>query len=202
MCRMDIGVSPPLCALTGTGHAAAGGAAGGEAEAGATLLRQWQDRHRMRSRVRQLPEPRVTMNPAQLEQLLDLLAEVHNTDGLFDLEQRFGPFDEEDALAVRALFQIASMRCHLSRGPAPSPDRFTLTRPPPAGARERFEVRGRLGPRIVRVGWADGVWFGSQYAINRLGPDAACVVHATDARDRVLALLDVVLDDGRSLAVA
>jgi hypothetical protein len=152
--------------------------------------------------MRPVPEPRVIMNPAQLKQLLDLVAEVQNTDGLFDLEQRFGPFDEEDALAVRALFQIACMHCHLSRGPSPSPDRFTLTRPPPANAHDRFEVRGRMGTRIVRVGWADGVWFGSVYAINRLGSDAACVARATDARDRVLALLDVVLDDGRTLAVA
>lgn len=150
--------------------------------------------------------PGVIMDPAQLERLLDLLAKVHNTDDLFDLELRLGPFDEDDALAARALFQMASMRCHLSRGPAPSPDRFTLTRPPPAGARERFEVRGRMGTRIVRVGWADGEWFGSLYAIGRLGSDAACVADATDARERVVALLDVVLDvivdDGRSLAVA
>jgi hypothetical protein len=141
------------------------------------------------------------MNPEQYERLLDRLAEVHNTDELYDLEQRLGPFDEEDRLAERALFHIASMRCQLSRGPAISPDRFTLTRPAPAYARERFEVRGRIGSRIVRVGWADGVWFGSLYAIGRLECDDACG-DPTAARERVLAMLDVVLHEVRIQAVA
>jgi hypothetical protein len=142
------------------------------------------------------------MNPEQFERLLDRLADVHNTDDLFDLEQRLGPFDEEDMLAARALFQIATLRCQLARGPALSPDRFTLTRPAPSYVREGFEVRGRIGMRIVRVGWADGVLFGSLYAIARLGSSDACFGSAATARARIIDRFDVVLHEVPALAVA
>lgn len=142
------------------------------------------------------------MNAEQLERLLDRLADVRNTDDLLDLEVRLGPFDEEDALATRALFHLASMRCQLSRGPAPSPERFTLTCPAPAYVREGFEVRGRIGTRIVRVGWADGVLFGSLYAIARLGSSDVCFGNVVTARERIVECFDVVLREERMLAVA
>lgn len=142
------------------------------------------------------------MTPEQLQRLLDRLIDVRSTDELSDLEVRLGPFDEEDVLAARALFELASLRCQLSRGPAPSPDRFTLTRPGPAHARERFELRGRLGSRIVRVGWADGELFGSLYGINRLGNDEAAFAHAQSARARIVDCFEAVLDEVRTLAVA
>ena len=142
------------------------------------------------------------MTPDQLQRLLDRLADIRNTDDLFDLELRLGPFDEEDALAARALFHIAAIRCQLSRGPALSPDRFTLTRPEPHPVRERFEVRGRIGTRIVRVGWADGVLFGSLYAIARLGGSDACFGNAATARARVIDRFDVILHEVPALAVA
>ena len=142
------------------------------------------------------------MNAEQLERLLDRLADVRNTDDLLDLEVRLGPFDEEDALATRALFHLASMRCQLSRGPAPSAERFTLTRPAPAYVHEGFEVRGRIGTRIVRVGWADGVLFGSLYAIARLGSSDVCFGNVVTARERIVECFDVVLREERMLAVA
>ena len=142
------------------------------------------------------------MNPEQLEQLLDRLSDVANTDELFDLELRLGPFDEEDPVAVRALFQLASARCQLSRGPGLSWDGFRLTRSAPAYARDMFEVRGRTGTRIARVGWADGVLFGSLYVLRTLeaGPDV--FADAVSARDAIHAAFDVVLDEVRTLAVA
>lgn len=142
------------------------------------------------------------MNPEQLERLLDQLIDVRNTDDLLDLELRLGPFDEEDPVAARALFQLATMRCQLARGPALSPDRFTLTRPAPSHVREGFELRGRMGTRIVRVGWADGVLFGSVYAIARLGSDDACFGSAVTARERIAERFDVVLREEPMLAVA
>lgn len=142
------------------------------------------------------------MTSEQLQRLLDRLADIRNTDDLFDLELRLGPFDEEDALAARALFHLAAARCQLARGPALSPDRFTLTRPEPHPARERFEVRGRIGTRIVRVGWADGVLFGSRYAIARLGGSDACFGSAATARARIFDRFDVVLHEVPALAVA
>ncbi|HSK18490.1 MAG TPA: hypothetical protein VK912_05080 [Longimicrobiales bacterium] len=142
------------------------------------------------------------MTPEQLQRLLDRLADIYNTDDLFDLELRLGPFDEEDALAARALFHLAAARCQLSRGPALSPERFTLTRPEPHAARERFEIRGRIGTRIVRVGWADGVLFGSLYAIARLGGSDACFGSAATARARVIDRFDVILHEVPALAVA
>jgi hypothetical protein len=142
------------------------------------------------------------MTPAQYERLLDRLSEVRNTDDLFDLELRVGPFDEEDAVAVRALFQLACARCHLSRGPVPSAERFTLVRPAPAYARERFEVRGRVGTRIVRVGWADGSLFGSLYALRLLECGVTNLADAASAHQRIRAVFDVVLDEVRTLAVA
>lgn len=142
------------------------------------------------------------MTPEQLQRLLDRLADIYNTDDLFDLELRLGPFDEEDALGARALFHLAAARCQLSRGPALSPERFTLTRPEPHSARERFEIRGRIGTRIVRVGWADGVLFGSLYAIARLGSSDACFGSAATARARIIDRFDVVLHEVPALAVA
>lgn len=142
------------------------------------------------------------MTSEQLQRLLDRLADIRNTDDLFDLELRLGPFDEEDALATRALFHLAAARCQLARGPALSPDRFTLTRPEPHPARERFEVRGRIGTRIVRVGWADGVLFGSRYAIDRLAADESVCACAMTARARILERFDAILDEVQALAVA
>lgn len=142
------------------------------------------------------------MNPEQYEKLLDRLVEVSNTDDLIDLEQRLAPFDEEDPITVRALFQLACARCQLSRGPALSPDTFTLTRPAPAHAREQFEVRGRAGTRIVRVGWADGAFFGSHYALRLLECAGESFADAAAARQRIDDVFDLVLDDVRTLAVA
>lgn len=142
------------------------------------------------------------MNPEQYEKLLDRLAEVRNTDDLTDLEHRLAPFDEDDPLTVRALFQFACARCQFSRGPALSPDSFTLERPAPTYARERFEVRGRVGTRIVRVGWADGAFFGSLYALRLLECTGASFVDAAAARQRIDEVFDRVLDEVRTLAVA
>ena len=142
------------------------------------------------------------MNPEQYEKLLDRLADVSNTDDLIALEQRLAPFDEEDPITARALVQLACARCQLSRGPALSPERFTLTRDAPAHARERFEVRGRAGTRIVRVGWADGVFFGSLYAIRLLECSGERCADAAAARQRIHELLDSVLDEVQALAVA
>jgi hypothetical protein len=140
------------------------------------------------------------MTAERLQRLVERLVEVGNTDELLDLEILHGPFDEDDLLAARALFQIAAIRCHLARGPAPSPDSFTLIRPAPAQARERFEVRGRLGTRIVRVGWADGMLFGSLYAIACIACDDACLAHAATARAHIIERLHVVFEEGRTLA--
>jgi hypothetical protein len=142
------------------------------------------------------------MNAEQLQRLLDRLSEVQNTDELIDLEHGHGPFDEDDALCERALFRIACARCHLARGPAPSPDTFTLERAAPAHARERFEVRGRVGTRIARVGWADGELFGSLYVLRLLAPDDTGLAVAKSARERINAVFDVVLDELPALAVA
>lgn len=142
------------------------------------------------------------MNADQLQRLEDRLSEVRTTDDLIDLEQRFGPFDEDDALCARALFRIACARCQLARGPAPSPDAFTLARPAPTHARERFEVRGRVGTRIARIGWADGELFGSLFVLRRLAVDATGMSAAASARDRITAVFDVVLEDVPTLAVA
>lgn len=142
------------------------------------------------------------MDSERVQRLLDRLSDVSNTDDLFDFEVHNGPFDEEDPLAARVLFQIAATRCQLSRGPAPSPDTFTLTRPAPARARDRFEVRGRIGTRVVRIGWADGTLFGSLYAIARLHCSANTLAHAAAAREHIIAQLDVVLEDPRPRAVA
>jgi hypothetical protein len=142
------------------------------------------------------------MNPELLAQLLVWLTSVRNTDDLFDLELRLGPLDEDDAIAARALFLLACMRCHLSRGPAPSAEQFTLMRPAPEQGRERFEVRGRVGTRIARVGWVDGVLFGSLFMIARLGRDDACFANAATARERIIDSFDVVLEEVPTLAVA
>lgn len=142
------------------------------------------------------------MNPEQYEKLLDRLAEVRNTDDLTDLEHRLAPFDEEDPMTVRALFQFASARCQFSRGPGLSADTFTLERPAPAHARERFEVRGRVGTRIVRVGWADGAFFGSLYALRLLECAGDRFADAAAARQRIDDVFDGVLDEVRALAVA
>lgn len=155
----------------------------------------------MRWRMRD-PPARAIMNPEQLERLLDRLADVRNTDDLFDLELRLGPFDEEDPIAARALFQLACARCQLSRGPALSWETFTLTRPPPAYARERFEVRGRTGTRIARVGWADGVLFGSLYVLRRFDAGGDIFTDAASARRGLDDVFEVVLDEVRTLAVA
>lgn len=142
------------------------------------------------------------MNAEQLQRLVNRLVDVRNTDDLYDLEQRVGPFDEEDPNAAQALFHLAAIRCRLARGPAPSRAEFSLVRPPPAHVRERFEVRGRLGSRVVRVGWADGVLFGSLHAIARLECGDGCLADAAAARQRVIALFDVVIDEVRTRAVA
>jgi hypothetical protein len=142
------------------------------------------------------------MTPAQYDRLVDRLADVRNTDELFDLELRLGPFDEEDAIAAHALFRLSCARCQLSRGPAMQETEFALSRLPPAHARERFEVRGRIGTRIVRIGWADGELYGSLYALRILEAQGAAVADARRAHQRIRALLDVVLDEERMLAVA
>lgn len=140
------------------------------------------------------------MTAERLHSLVERLGEVRNTDELLDLEILHAPFDEDDPVAARALFQIVAMRCHLARGPAPSPESFTLIRPAPARARERFEVRGRLGTRIVRVGWADGMLFGSLYAIACIACDDARLAHAATARAYIVERLGVIIEDGRTLA--
>jgi hypothetical protein len=142
------------------------------------------------------------MNADQLQRLEDRLSEVRTTDDLIDLEERLGPFDEDDALGARALFLIACARCLLARGPAPSPHAFTLTRPAPTHARERFEVRGRAGTRIARIGWADGELFGSLYMLRLLAADPIGMSAAASARERITAVFDVVLDDVRTRTVA
>lgn len=142
------------------------------------------------------------MTAEQLQRFVNRLADVRNTDDLYDLEQRAGPFDEEDPIAAQALFDLAAVRCRLARGPAPSRAEFVLVRPPPAHVRERFEVRGRMEARIVRVGWADGVLYGSLHAIMRLECGQACFADAASTRQRVIALFDVVIDEVRTRAVA
>ena len=142
------------------------------------------------------------MNPEQLEQLRDRLADVGDTDALFELELRLAPMDEDDPVAVHALFELACARCQLARGPALSWQTFTLTRSAPPYVREGFEVRGRVGTRIARVGWADGVLFGSLYALRLLEGGALIFRDATTARRRIHDVFDVVLDEVRTLAVA
>ncbi|MBR9988509.1 MAG: hypothetical protein KFH98_02080 [Gemmatimonadetes bacterium] len=142
------------------------------------------------------------MTPRQFERLMDRLADIRNTDELYDLEQRLAPFDEDDVVARRALFHLAAARCQLARGPALSPERFTLTHPAPARSHEEFQLRGRLGTRIVRVGWADGEWYGSLHAIALLAGDHERFADAATARRHVLERMDVVLGEGRELAVA
>lgn len=142
------------------------------------------------------------MTAEQLKRLVDRLTDVRNTDDLYDLEQRWGPFDEEDPIATQALYHMASTRCRLARGPALSRGDFVLVRPPPSHARERFEVRGRLGSRIARVVWADGELYGSLYVIACLEGSRTCFVDGVSLRERVTAVFDVVLDEVRTLAVA
>lgn len=108
------------------------------------------------------------MSPEQYQRLLARLSSVRNTDELLDVELSFAPLDEDDPLAQRALFELACRRCHLARGPAPLQARFALRVPRSASVRHCVELRGRMGSRIVRVGWADGTLFGSRYAIVRL----------------------------------
>lgn len=137
-----------------------------------------------------------------MQRLLALLPDVRNTDDLLDLEHRLGPFDEEDALDAHALFLIAALRCRLASGPAPSSETFSLTRSGPAHAPERFEVRGRMGTRIVRVGWADGMLFGSLYGLRRVGADEPYFADAESARQRIRAHFDEVIEEIRARAVA
>lgn len=143
------------------------------------------------------------MNAEQLQRLLDRLVDIRSTDELFDLELRFAPFDEDDALTRRALFQIACVRCHLSRGPSLSLESFALSRPAPPHSREQFEVRGRVGMRTVRVGWCDGELYGSLYAIARLNPTTPYITDAATARALVTRLFDsieVVEEQPRAVA--
>ncbi len=126
------------------------------------------------------------MAPDRYQSLLDRLSTARNTDELFDLELAFAPLDEEDTLTRRALFQFTCRRCELARGPAPSPDSFTLERSAPSFARRRFEVRGRIGSRIVRVGWGDGQLFGSLYGISHIQADGADLRRLRTANPRKL----------------
>ncbi len=142
------------------------------------------------------------MKPEQYQRLLDRLFEVRNTDELFDLEVAFAPFDEEDGVAQRALFQLACRWCHLARGPAPAQESFELVRRPPDAAHHRFEVRGRIGQRIVRVGWADGALFGSLYALRRLEHAHDPARTAASAQAWIRASLDAVIEDVPTRAVA
>ena len=142
------------------------------------------------------------MTPEQLERLLNRLPDVKSTDELYDLELRLAPFDEDDAIGRRALFHLASARCQLARGPAYTFDRFTLTCPEPSAARDRFEIRGRVGTRIARVVWADGVLCGSLYVIAMLGGDAHAFRDARTARQHITAVFDHVFDEGEARAVA
>jgi hypothetical protein len=141
------------------------------------------------------------MTAEQLKRLSERLSEVRNTDDLLQLEMALGPFDEEDGVAAQALFRIAATRCQLARGPAPAPESFMLTKPAPEHARERFEVRGRLDNRIVRVGWADGTLFGSLYALARLGRGGARHDDATTAREHIVRRLDAVTDERHGVAL-
>src|SRR5690606_22389706 len=135
------------------------------------LLRCRSTRRRVRWRMRDPRAPAI-MTPDQLERLLNRLPDVKSTDELYDLELRLAPFDEEDAVGKRALYHLASARCQLARGPALPFERFTLTCPEPPVAQDRFEVRGRVGSRITRIAWVDGVLCGSLYVIAMLGGDA------------------------------
>lgn len=139
------------------------------------------------------------MTAERLQRLLEQLGQIRNTDELLDLECACGPFDEEDRHCARALFEIGALRRHLAKGPAPSPESFSLIRPAPARARERFEVRGRLGRRIVRVGWADGELFGSRYAIACIACDDVALSNAAVARQHIIARLDVVFEEESTL---
>lgn len=142
------------------------------------------------------------MSPEQLARLLDRLPDVKSTDELYDLELRLAPFDEEDAVGKRALFHLASARCQLARGPALPVERFTLTCPEPANGTNRFEVRGRVGTRIGRVAWVDGVLCGSLYIIAMLGGDPHAFPDPDIARERIHAIFDHVVDGVRARAVA
>jgi len=142
------------------------------------------------------------MTPDQLERLLNRLPDVKSTDELYDLELRLAPFDEEDAVGKRALYHLASARCQLARGPALPFERFTLTCPEPPVAQDRFEVRGRVGSRITRIAWVDGVLCGSLYVIAMLGGDAHAFPDAETARARIRVVFDEVFDEERSRAVA
>jgi hypothetical protein len=142
------------------------------------------------------------MTPEQLQRLTDRLADVCNTDDLYELEVRLGPFDEGDPVAARALFMIATMRCRLAGGPAISADTFVLEAPPPATAVERFEIRGRMGTRIVRVGWADGALFGSLHALARVTCVNGDLGDCSRARQRIVSALDHVIDELPAQAVA
>jgi hypothetical protein len=135
------------------------------------------------------------MDPERLQRLLACLVEVRNTDELFDLELRFAPYDEDDPIAARALYELAATRCQLARGPTPSRDGVTLSRPTPKYAREHFEVKGRVDTRIVRIGWADGQLVGSLYALRRLECGGVTYADAARARQRIHAVLDVVLSE-------
>lgn len=135
------------------------------------------------------------MTQEHFERLQNRLMDVRNTDDLFDLELRLGPFDEEDPLGERALFQLAGARCQLSRGPALSAERFTLMRAAPACASARFEVRGRVGTRITRVVWADGELFGSLYVLRLLDGRGVDTTDAKTARALVHSVFDIVMED-------
>jgi hypothetical protein len=117
---------------------------------------------------------------------------ARSMDDLLDVERRLGPIDEDDPAAEDLCFDLRAAACHLSRGPAPSREHFTLIRPPPAEARVSFRVRGRIGERIATVVWADGRLYGSVYALARLEARPADDSDPDRALDRMLAAFESV----------
>jgi hypothetical protein len=115
-------------------------------------------------------------------------------DELFDLQRRWGPIDEAEPAAEELCYALRAAACHLSGGPPPARDRFTLVRPVPADAEVTFEVRGRIGERIALVVWADGRLYGSLYALARLEAAAADDSDPARALDRIIAGYEDVLE--------
>jgi hypothetical protein len=120
--------------------------------------------------------------------------QAKSTDELTDIERRFGPFDENDPDTFELLFEMCAAACLLSRGPAPSRDRFALARRAPLSARIRFRVSGRIGERITTVVWADGRLYGSLYAIARLEARPFDWRDATLAFEQIRAAFDHIHD--------
>jgi hypothetical protein len=122
------------------------------------------------------------------------IADARSTDDLFDLQRQYAPIDESAVDAEELGYELRAAACHLSGGPPPPRDRFTLTRAVPADARATFTVRGRIGERIAAVVWADGALYGSLYALARLEARPAADDGAACALARIVAAFDEVYE--------